>query len=223
MSSSRQLPATRAASRRAMISAWAVGSWRSSRSLWAAADELAVAHQHRADRHVVVFQRTLGLAQGQAHEVLVAWEEASAHRSRPQCLRQCLPCPSAGASSLLKPMPSPTARPMLRRAAHSISIPLALCATLVLFGAGAPATAAASPARTRRTRWSSATHMRRWPPPRSPAAASSPTEGPRRRASARLVHLAPGESVASALRAPARASVAWRGRCPTTVRTSPAG
>ena len=53
-------------------------------------NDLAVAHDHRADRHVLVFQRTLGLAQGQAHEVVVAWEEALAHRSRPRCLRQCL-------------------------------------------------------------------------------------------------------------------------------------
>ena len=53
-------------------------------------EDLAVAHDDRADRHVVVFQRALGLAQREAHEVLVAWEEAFAHRSRPRCLRQCL-------------------------------------------------------------------------------------------------------------------------------------
>jgi serine protease len=33
----------------------------------------ALAHHDRADRHVVVFQRTLGLAERQAHEVLVAF------------------------------------------------------------------------------------------------------------------------------------------------------
>jgi hypothetical protein len=36
-----------------------------------------------------VRQRTLRLAQGEAHEVVVAWEEALAHRSHPRCLRQC--------------------------------------------------------------------------------------------------------------------------------------
>jgi hypothetical protein len=39
-------------------------------------DHLARMHDHAADRHVVVLQRSLGLAQRQAHEVLVAREEA---------------------------------------------------------------------------------------------------------------------------------------------------
>src|SRR6202034_4454740 len=93
-----------------------------------AGNELAVAHKHRANRHVVVFQRTLGLMQGHVHEVVVAWEEASAHRPCPRSLRQCLGCRSAGTSSLLKQMPSPTASPTLRRALCSISIALTLCA-----------------------------------------------------------------------------------------------
>ncbi len=48
-----------------------------------AGDNLAVSHEHRANWHVLVFQRTFSLAQGQTHEVVVAWEEAFAHRSRP--------------------------------------------------------------------------------------------------------------------------------------------
>ncbi len=52
-------------------------------------DDLAVAHEHRADRHVVVFGRTLGLAQGETHEVVIAWEEAFAHSISPRRLRQC--------------------------------------------------------------------------------------------------------------------------------------
>ena len=74
-SSTRQLPSARAASRSAIISAWAVGSARTSRSLWPGADHLAVAHDDRADRDVVVLGCALGLAEGEAHEVLVAWEE----------------------------------------------------------------------------------------------------------------------------------------------------
>ena len=41
-------------------------------------DHLAVVDDHRADRDVVVVQRALGLAQGQAHEVVVAGNEARA-------------------------------------------------------------------------------------------------------------------------------------------------
>ena len=130
-------PATRAASRRAMISAWAVGSWRSSRSLWPLASDLAVAHHHRADRHVVVFQRTLGLAQGQAHEVVVAWEEALAHRSaRGLCDSACRsPAPqhiiitqtdtcspltahAHIAAALPRALPAPVLRPRCARRAH---------------------------------------------------------------------------------------------------------
>ncbi len=84
------MPRRRDPSRRARISAWAVGSWRSSRSLWAAARTSPSRHEHRADRHVLVFQRTLGLTKGHAHEVVVLWEHALAHRSRPPGLRQCL-------------------------------------------------------------------------------------------------------------------------------------
>ena len=38
-------------------------------------DHLAVANDHGADRHVVVLERALGLAQRQSHEVLVARED----------------------------------------------------------------------------------------------------------------------------------------------------
>ena len=60
-SRTRQLPNTFAASRIARISAWAVGSWRRSRSLWAAAITCFTANDHRADRHIVVFKCLLGL------------------------------------------------------------------------------------------------------------------------------------------------------------------
>ena len=41
-------------------------------------DHLALVDHHSADRHVVVFERALGLAQGKPHEVLVAREESRA-------------------------------------------------------------------------------------------------------------------------------------------------
>ena len=40
-------------------------------------EHLAVAHDHRADRHVVVLERALGLAQREPHVVLVAGEEVA--------------------------------------------------------------------------------------------------------------------------------------------------
>ena len=42
-------------------------------------DHLALVDDHGADRHVVVVECALGLAQGEAHEVLVAREEPRAH------------------------------------------------------------------------------------------------------------------------------------------------
>ncbi len=45
----------------------------------AGADHLAVVDDHGADRHVVVLERPRGLAQRQAHEVLVAREEVRGH------------------------------------------------------------------------------------------------------------------------------------------------
>ena len=63
---------------------------------------LAPADEHRADRHVVVFQRPHSLAQGQLHEIVVAWEEALAHRSLTQWLAAGPARPS---------LPKPTWRP----------------------------------------------------------------------------------------------------------------
>src|SRR5262249_20668959 len=58
------------------------------------------------DRHIVVFQCSLGLAQGESHEVGVTWEEALAHRCRrARCQSWCDPH-GLGRSSLRKtPMP----------------------------------------------------------------------------------------------------------------------
>ena len=67
----RQAPTCAAAARSAMISAWAVGSARSSRSLWPAADHLAADGDHRADRHVVVLERPPRLLDRGPHEALV--------------------------------------------------------------------------------------------------------------------------------------------------------
>jgi len=53
--------------------------------------QLAVAHDDRADRHVLVGRRLFGLAQGKAHEVLVAWEENARSSVSPRTLRQSLP------------------------------------------------------------------------------------------------------------------------------------
>ena len=46
----------------------------------ARADDLAVVDDHGPDRNVVVLGRALGLAQGEAHEVLVTGEEVAAQR-----------------------------------------------------------------------------------------------------------------------------------------------
>ena len=46
------------------------------------ADHLSLVHHHGADRHVVVIERVLGLADRQAHEVLVARKESGCHRER---------------------------------------------------------------------------------------------------------------------------------------------
>ena len=57
-------------------------------------DNLAAMHDHSADRHVAVFKRVLGLTNGQAHEEVVAWKEALAHRrhrSLPQCCARDAP------------------------------------------------------------------------------------------------------------------------------------
>src|SRR5205807_648882 len=48
----------------------------------AGADDLAVADDNRAHGDVVVIKGTLGLAQGQAHEVFVTGKETRAHRRR---------------------------------------------------------------------------------------------------------------------------------------------
>jgi hypothetical protein len=44
------------------------------------ADHLPLVHDDGADRHVVVVQRLLRLADRQAHEVLVARKESAGHR-----------------------------------------------------------------------------------------------------------------------------------------------
>ena len=44
-------------------------------------DHLPLADDHRADRDVVVLRRPLGLAQREAHEVLVAGEEGQVVRT----------------------------------------------------------------------------------------------------------------------------------------------
>ena len=75
VSSTRQLRSDRAASRSAIISAWAVGSARTSRSLCPAPITSPSRDDDRADRHVVVLDARGRLAQRQAHEVLVAGEE----------------------------------------------------------------------------------------------------------------------------------------------------
>jgi hypothetical protein len=43
------------------------------------ADHFAAVNDHRADRDVVVFEGSRRLAQGQAHEVLIAGKEVRAH------------------------------------------------------------------------------------------------------------------------------------------------
>ena len=80
-SSTRQLPSDRAASRSAIISAWAVGSARSSRSLCPA----PITSPSRTITAPIgtssCSSARRGLAQGQAHEVLVAGKEVRVHRS----------------------------------------------------------------------------------------------------------------------------------------------
>ena len=63
----------RAACSIARISAWAVGS--AQLALVAGrADDLALERHDGADRHVALPSRAGGLAQREAHEVLVSWE-----------------------------------------------------------------------------------------------------------------------------------------------------
>jgi serine protease len=117
-------------------------------------------------------------------------------------------------------MPSPTARATFRRAERSARIAFALCATAVALGAGAPAAAAAAtgpyapnevvvgyaPARTR---------SRHEGPAQSAHAAASPSAGSagaeeQPAASTRVIRLARGVSVTSALRRlRAQHGVAW--------------
>src|SRR4051794_13655469 len=93
-------------------------------------DDLALVHDHRADRHVVVLQRPLGLAEGQAHEVLVLGEEGHGWHDKPRTFASPSGCSGrAGASACryLRSMPSPRL------------IPLALAAALATVPAAAQA------------------------------------------------------------------------------------
>ncbi|MGO9762605.1 MAG: S8 family serine peptidase [Solirubrobacteraceae bacterium] len=107
-------------------------------------------------------------------------------------------------------MPSPTARPTLRHAARSASILLALCAIPALLGAGAPAAVAASPAP-----YAPDEVVVGYAPAHATAAAhaagfSGSDEQTSPGTSTRVVRLAPGVSVADALRRlRAQRGVAW--------------
>ena len=107
-------------------------------------------------------------------------------------------------------MPSPTARPTLRYAARSASILLALCAIPALLGAGAPAAVAASPAP-----YAPDEVVVGYAPAHATAAAhaagfSGSDEQTSPGTSTRVVRLAPGVSVADALRRlRAQRGVAW--------------
>ena len=65
---SRHVPRAAAASRKARISAWAVGSWLLP-FVVARGDDLAVDQGDRTDGHVAVDQGQPGLDQGQSHGV----------------------------------------------------------------------------------------------------------------------------------------------------------
>src|SRR6202030_1214980 len=84
--------------------------------------DLPIPHHHRANRHVLVFQRSLGLLQGQAHEVVVPWEEAFAHSSR-RGLCDSASWADPGPSSLPKPSgpPAPAVPPPARALAARCS------------------------------------------------------------------------------------------------------
>ena len=58
-------------------------------------DDLPVLHDDCADRYIMISQRSLGLSNGQAHEVLVTWKEASVHRLSVDC-GGVLPPPQPG-------------------------------------------------------------------------------------------------------------------------------
>ena len=155
-----------------------------------------------------MFQRTLGLTQGQAHEVVVAWEEALAHRSRPRRLRQCLRAQPPGTSSLPKRpcAPKPATRPLdpRPRALLALAHLRRRCGDCSRRCAAAPC-ADAGRAPTRRTRsWSvRATSARRLAPStlgvtaRMRPAPGAARRCPRTRA---CCACAPGASVAAALR-----------------------
>jgi len=163
-------------------------------------DDLPITHQYRANRHIFVFQRTLGLAQGQAHEVVVAWEEALAHRSRPRSLRQCLPPRVRPGHIIITQtfMLSRTGRPTYRPSARRTATLLASILAAAACGLCAPTSEASAAAP-----YAPNEILVRYAPVTVHAVAArvegtvtpTPTE-----ANTKLLRLPAGESVTSALR-----------------------
>ena len=124
-----------------------------SRSLCPAAIDLTVAHDHRADRHVVVFKSKRGLAHGEAHEVVLAWEEMVGHRrarhgpaAEPQpehhhYRKQCPPRPPPVQS------PPPRRAPRQPGEAAAVAVCLALGAALALHSPSRAEAASYAPGR----------------------------------------------------------------------------
>jgi serine protease len=173
-------------------------------------NHLTIAHDNRPDRHVLVVGRAFRLAYREAHEVVVAWEEALAHVSRPRSLRQCVP--PAGLRRIIITetlMPSRARRLFLRPTVHRTLTAAASCtALLAIF---APAVYASGPSYTPGqilVKYAPATPRRARTASAHAAGAFEPavTLAPH----TRLLRLARGVSVSAALtRLRARRNVVW--------------
>ncbi len=165
-------------------------------------DELAVVHDDRADRHVVVFRRALGLAQREAHEVVVVVERSarsSIYAGRSATVRAACRAPgriiiTRSRHDLSRPQRRP--RRQARTAACYCSLRACAAARAACGGSRAPAAPRSDVrARTILVKYAPAT------PSRARAAIAAPRSGAARVTAPhrRVLSLARGVSVAAAL------------------------
>jgi len=157
---------------------------------------LSFAHDHRTDRHILVFRGTLGLSQGQAHEVVIAWEEALAHRTRRGlCDSACAQNSRSTSSLLVRPMIPDILTSFARLYGVRQSLALATCCA-AFAAIATPAASATLP----RGFQSNEIVVGYAPATRVQARAAAAQAGGAPMARTRVLHLVPGVSVGSALR-----------------------
>jgi serine protease len=178
-------------------------------------EDLPAADEDRTDRDVGVFRCTLGLPQGQTHEVVIAWEEALAHQSH-RCLREWMrPAHPRHAIIAQKPMPP---RLLHRRAslekARRVLMLAACCGAITPLCA--PAAVAAAPRGVAQGAYVPNEILVRYASTIRPAAGGAVARSARRgqavtiAAHTSLLHLAAGVSVMAALhRLHGRRGVLW--------------